>query len=200
YCLTRSPRCRSGVVSVENFQKDTRLLLRTRYAPEEIRTRFGKRGQIRFIQLFNLEATVSNERWNVTGDVASLESPFKKRLSPLLPTSHVRVGRKTMLKENKLTARPQDSANPANSFLDVGNSAHRERANNRINAGIVEWNPFSRKIKKLNIQLCAAALFFSPRDHSGVRFQRIDFAHSGWIVMSEVHTGTYADLKHFPLR
>jgi hypothetical protein len=41
----------------------------------------------------------------MSGDMASLERPFEKRLSPLLPTLHIRVGRKTMLKENNLTAR-----------------------------------------------------------------------------------------------
>ena len=70
----------------------------------------------------------------MAGDVASLERPFEKRFRPLLPTAHTRIGRKPMLKENKLTARSQDSANPTNSFFDAGNSAHRERADDRVDA------------------------------------------------------------------
>src|SRR5579884_1089650 len=123
YCPTRSRRCRSGVVSLEKFQWGARLLLRTRYSPEEIRTRLGKRRQIRFIQLFNLETAFPNKRRNVTGDMASLERPFEKWLSPFLPTLHIRIGREPMLEENKLTGRSQDSADAANSFFDAGNSA-----------------------------------------------------------------------------
>jgi hypothetical protein len=74
----------------------------------------------------------------VAGHVASLECQFEKRLSPLLPTSHIRIGRKAVFEENKLAARLQDSANPANSFFDPGNSAHRERANNVLDSYLKE--------------------------------------------------------------
>src|SRR5215467_10044857 len=134
----KSIRASTNLVStcIGKISEACGLLLRTRDAPEEIRTRLGKGGQIGFIQLFNLEPALPKERWNVAGDVASLERPFEKRFRPLLPTSHINIGRKTVLKKDKATARPQDSANPADRVFDAGNSAHRERANNSVDASI----------------------------------------------------------------
>lgn len=60
------------------------------------------------------------------------DAHFEKRLGPFLPTLDIRIRGQTMLEKNQLRVGLQDSANPANSFFDIRNSAHHERAHNGI--------------------------------------------------------------------
>src|SRR6516225_2244399 len=50
------------------------------------------------------------------------------------------------------------------------------------------------------MQLSSTALLFGVPDHRLIRFKRIDFAHSCWVVMNKVHSGSNSDFQHFAMR
>src|SRR5581483_3784778 len=160
----------------------------------------GEWSQVGCVDLLDLESALPDEGWNVSCHVAPFECPFEKRLSPLLPSPHLRIGREPVLKEDELATRPQYSSETLNGLYHVGNRAQRKGADNGIDAGSCQGYAFSRQVEKLNVQPSIAALLFGTANHSPVRFKRIHFAYPCWVIVNEVHAWSYADFKHFPLR
>jgi hypothetical protein len=100
-----------------------------------------------------------------------------------------------MLEEDELAALLQDPPDPAERVHHTRYRTRRERADDGVDAGIGEGDAFSRKVQKRDVQVRSAPLPFGEAKHSGVGLERIDLAHSRWVIVSEVRSGTYPDLE-----
>src|SRR5258708_30400347 len=116
----------------------------TRDAPEVIRSRFWKSSQVSRLHLFDPESSLFDECGNITCHVAAFKGPLKERLRPFLPASHADIRRESIFKEQELASRPQDMANPSNGACHAGDRAQRERADDRIHAGLWQGDSLTR--------------------------------------------------------
>src|SRR5258707_15760823 len=103
-----------------------------------------------------------------------------------------------MLEEDKLPSGLQDSSNTANSLGNAGNRTQRKRANDCIDCAVGQWNAFSRKVEKFDVDLRLTSLGFCQTNHSWIGFERVNLVYSCGIVMGEVHARTYTDFENCP--
>jgi hypothetical protein len=143
--------------------------------------------------------SLMSERWNVASYMAAFERPLKERLGPFLPTANRRIRSESVLEENELAARLQDSCDPLNRIHYAWNRAQGKRANHRINTALSQWNAFTRQSQELDVQLRSAPLFYCASNHPRVRFQRKDLTHSCCVVEGEIHTWSDTDFEDRPL-
>ncbi len=105
-----------------------------------------------------------------------------------------------MFKEQEPASRPQDVANPSNGVCHAGDRAQRERADDRIHAGLWQGDSLTRQTQEFHIQLRLASLPLGSLYHSWIGFQRVKFLHFRWIVVWEIHARSDADLQDRALR
>lgn len=90
-----------------------------------------------------------------------------------------------MFKEQEPASRPQDVANPSNGVCHAGDRAQRERADDRIHAGLWQGDSLTRQTQEFHIRLRLASLPLGSLYHSWIGFQRVKFLHFRWIVVWE---------------
>jgi hypothetical protein len=188
------------VFCICHLQKLARPQYRTGHAPEAIRSALWKRSKVAALNLFNCEAAFTDEGWDVPRDVAAFECPLEKRFYPLLPTPHATIRGKSMLEENELATRFEDSSDTLNRVNHSGNSAQRKRADHGIHAVRRQWNALSRQVQKLDLHLGLPPELFGAPNHPWVRLKCEDFVDFCPIVVVKIHAGTYTDLKNRAVR
>src|SRR6185503_1720514 len=88
-------------------------------------------------------------------DVTALEQPPCQRLRAFLPPPYPRLGRHTVLEEDELAFRFEDSFHAAQRLQDTGNRAERESAQDGIDGIVLQRDAFARKAEKFNVEVCA---------------------------------------------
>jgi hypothetical protein len=131
--------------------------------------------------------------------MAASENAAIDRFASLLPASHSRLRRKAVFKENELTTRFQNTSDTCKSLRNARDCAKSERADDSIDARILQGNAFSRQVQKFEVQLRLAVLSFCEPNHPWVGFESIEFRHFGGIVMSEIYAWTDTDLQDLAL-
>ena len=115
----------------------------------------------------------------------------------LLPALYCKIRRESEFKKDEFAIGLQNARNPLKGIHNAWNRAQRKRANNRVNAIVLQWDTFPWQIKKFDIQLRSTRLFFCESNHPRVGFKRTKFTHSCGIIISEIRAGTRTDFKNY---